>query len=125
MRLSGHLAVGADGVAFTGPAEIKANDPKALAAWLEGRGEAAQGDLRPLRLRGDVTLGSDKIAVERLSAEFDRKTVTGRLAYVFAAAGGPGASSMPRSTRPNSTSTPRSASARRCSPAPRSSGRTT
>ena len=43
-----------------------------------------QGDVRPLTLRGDVTFGSDKIAVERLQAAFDRKTVTGRLAYVFA-----------------------------------------
>jgi large subunit ribosomal protein L24 len=91
VRLSGHLAVGADGVAFTGPAEIDANDPKALAAWLEGRGDKVAStpvsDLRPLSLRGEVTLGSEKIAVERLRAEFDRKTVSGRLAYVFASGG--------------------------------------
>ena len=85
VKLSGHLAVAGDGVNFTGPAEVEAGDPKALAAWLEGRTEATQGDMRPLTLRGDVTLGSDKIAVERLQAVFDRKTVTGRLAYVFAA----------------------------------------
>ena len=85
VKLSGHLAVAGDGVNFTGPAEIEAGDPKALAAWLEGRTEVTQGDMRPLTLRGDVTLGSDKIAVERLQAAFDRKTVTGRLAYVFAA----------------------------------------
>ena len=124
VQLSGHLAVGGDGVDFTGPAEIEAGDPKVLAAWLEGRGEAAQGDLRPLRLRGDVTLGSDKIAIERLKAAFDRKTVAGRLAYAFAS-GSIRPSSMPRSTRPSSISTPRSASATRCSPAPISSGRTT
>jgi uncharacterized protein involved in outer membrane biogenesis len=85
VRLSGHLAVGAGGVAFSGPAEIDAGDPKVLAAWLEGRAENAQGDLRPLSLRGEVTLGSEKVAVERLKAEFDRKTIAGRLAYVFAA----------------------------------------
>ena len=84
VKLSGHLAVGGDGVSFTGPAEIEAGDPKLLAAWLEGRSDVTQGDVRPLTLRGDVTLGSDKIAVERLQAAFDRKTVTGRLAYVFA-----------------------------------------
>lgn len=43
-RLSGHLAVGADGVVFTGPAEIEAGDPKTLAAWLEGREDGAQSD---------------------------------------------------------------------------------
>ncbi len=85
VRLSGHLAVGAAGVSFTGPAELDASDPKALAAWLEGNGDSAQSDLRPLKLRGDVTLASDKIAVERLRAEFDRKTITGRVAYVVAA----------------------------------------
>jgi large subunit ribosomal protein L24 len=84
VKLSGHLAVGGDGVSFTGPAEIETGDPKLLAAWLEGRSDVTQGDVRPLTLRGDVTFGSDKIAVERLQAAFDRKTVTGRLAYVFA-----------------------------------------
>ncbi len=85
VRVSGRLAVGDDRVAFTGPAEIKANNPKALAAWLEGRTEAAKGDLKPLSLRGQLTIASDRIAVERLNAEFDRKTVTGLFAYAFAA----------------------------------------
>ncbi len=85
VKLSGHLAVAGDGVSFTGPAEIEANDPNLLAAWLEGRSDAAQGDARPLSLRGDLTLASDKIAVERLRAAFDRKTVSGRFAYAFAA----------------------------------------
>jgi uncharacterized protein involved in outer membrane biogenesis len=91
VRLSGHLAVAADAVAFTGPAEVNASDPKILAAWLEGRGEAstkaAGAELRPLRLRGDMTLGSEKVALDNLTADFDRKPVTGRLAYVFAGGG--------------------------------------
>jgi large subunit ribosomal protein L24 len=85
VRLSGRLAVGADNVSFTGPAELDSTDPKALTAWLEGEGDSAQADLRPLKLRGDVTLASDKVAVERLRAEFDRRTITGRMAYGFAA----------------------------------------
>ena len=84
MKLSGHLAVRGDGVNFTGPAEIQSSDPKVLAAWLEGRADVTQGDMRPMTLRGDVTLGSDQVAVERLQAAFDRKTVTGRFAYAFA-----------------------------------------
>jgi uncharacterized protein involved in outer membrane biogenesis len=84
VRLSGRLTLGTDGIAFAGPAEIDASDPKMLAAWLEGRsGEPSQSELRPLSLRGEVTLASDKIAVERFKAEFDRKPVTGRLAYIF------------------------------------------
>ena len=89
VRLSGHLAVDDERVAFTGPAEIKTNDAKALTAWLEGHPAAGQGDLRPMSLRGELTLGSDKIAVERLTAEFDRKTITGNFAYVFAAGSHP------------------------------------
>lgn len=88
-RLSGHLAVADTGVTFVGPTEIESTDPKALAAWLEGRDPDAQSDLRRLRLRGDVTFGSEKIAVDRLTAEFARKTVTGRFAYLFAGDGRP------------------------------------
>lgn len=84
VRLSGRLAVDSDGVTFTGPAEIDASDPKAFVAWLEGRSETGQNELRPLSLRGDVTLAKDKIAIESLKAEFDRKPITGRFAYSFA-----------------------------------------
>jgi large subunit ribosomal protein L24 len=89
VKLSGHLVVASDGVNFSGPAELEASDPKVLAAWLEGRADVTQGDLRPLTLRGDVTLGSDKIAIERLQAAFDRKTVAGRLVYMFASGNRP------------------------------------
>lgn len=89
VRLSGRLAVGNDGVAFSGPAQIDSSDPKALALWLEGRGDTTQGDLRPLSLHGDVTLASDRIAVEQLKAEFDRRSVTGRLGYRLASADRP------------------------------------
>ncbi len=84
VRLSGRLAVDSNGVTFTGPAEIDASDPKALVAWLEGRIETGQNELRPLSLRGEVTVATDKIAVDGLKAEFDRKPITGRLAYSFA-----------------------------------------
>jgi uncharacterized protein involved in outer membrane biogenesis len=85
VRVSGHLAVEDERVAFAGPAELKTNDAKALTAWLAGHAAVGQGDLRPLSLRGELTLGNDRIAVERLTAEFDRKPITGNFAYVFAA----------------------------------------
>jgi large subunit ribosomal protein L24 len=89
VRLSGRLAVGNDGVAFSGPAQIDSSDPRALALWLEGRGDTTQADIRPLSLHGDVTLASDRIAVEQLKAEFDRRPVTGRLNYALASADRP------------------------------------
>ena len=90
-RVSGHLAVDDEHVAFAGPAEIKTSDPKALTAWLEGRAPPAQSELRPMSLRGELTLASDKIAVDRLSAEFDRKAITGNFAYVLRRRRAPGA----------------------------------
>jgi uncharacterized protein involved in outer membrane biogenesis len=84
VTLSGRLAVGGKGVAFTGPAVIDAGDPKALFAWLEGRADAGAGDARPLSLRGNVTLGTEKVAIDDLAASFDDKPVRGRIAYRFA-----------------------------------------
>ena len=85
-KVSGRLNVADNGaVTFTGPAEIESNDPNALSAWLEGRAPPARQNLRPLSVRGDLTLGSEKIAFEHLRAKFARKTITGRFAYIFAA----------------------------------------
>lgn len=89
VRLSGRLAVEDDRVAFTGPAELKTNNPKLLTAWLEGRAPSDKGELRPLSLRGDLTFASDKIAVDRLAAEIDAKSLSGRFAYFFAAGNRP------------------------------------
>jgi large subunit ribosomal protein L24 len=88
VRLSGALAVGSSGVAFTGPAQIDSSDPRALALWLEGRSDYTPNEARPLNLRGNVTVASDRIAVEDLKADFDRKPITGRLAYIFASGKG-------------------------------------
>ncbi len=85
-KVSGRLNVADSGaVTFIGPAEIESNDPNALSAWLEGRAPPARQNPRPLSVRGDLTLGSEKIAFEHLRAKFARKTITGRFAYVFAA----------------------------------------
>ncbi|HEX3710142.1 MAG TPA: AsmA family protein [Pseudolabrys sp.] len=85
VKLSGQLAVSDTGVSFNGPAEIKAGAPRLLAAWLQGRAAPASGrPTRPLNLRGVVTLASDKFAIEGLKAEFDGKTIAGRLVYAFA-----------------------------------------
>ncbi len=89
VHVGGHLAIDNDRVNFTGPAELKTNDPKAMTAWLEGRPPSGQNDLRPMSVRGDLTIASDKIAIDRLSAEFDRKAISGNFAYVFAAGAHP------------------------------------
>ncbi|MBX6426984.1 MAG: AsmA family protein [Variibacter sp.] len=82
LRASGRLAVSPQGYSFEGPASLEATDPRALAAWLEGRAAATAGAVAsPLKLRGDIAVTPERLAVSRLSAEFDRKTIAGRLAY--------------------------------------------
>ncbi len=88
VRATGRLALGGTGMSFTGPVSVEAGDPKALLAWLEGR-DPVPAVATPLRASGDVTLGTDKVAVDRLKAEFERKAISGRLAYDYAAGGRP------------------------------------
>jgi large subunit ribosomal protein L24 len=89
ISLSGRLDPAAKGIGFAGSASIDANDPKALIAWLAGHSVAGQVQIKPWQLRGDVTLGADRIAIEQLYSEFDRATVEGRLVYVWSAVGRP------------------------------------
>ena len=89
VALSGKLTVKDDGVSFTGPAVIDATDPKRLFTWWQGTQAQGGGDLKPIKLRGDVTFGTDKIAVEKLQATSDGKRVTGALTYAYAAGAKP------------------------------------
>ncbi len=84
VTLSGRLDVTATSAGFSGPVEVSSADPKTLVAWLEGRGETPSGPVRAMRARGEVTLASERVAIERLDAEIDRKNFTGRIAYVWA-----------------------------------------
>ena len=123
VRLSGRLGATPTGARFEGTTRIEADDPRALIAWLTDRTEQQAAAAGPLRLGGDVTLGGDAIAIERLKLELDRmtdrrarrpmpgRTTTGRRG------------STPRSPRPKSISTASMRSARRCSATRRSTGR--
>ncbi|MEN3377130.1 MAG: hypothetical protein V7604_2485, partial [Hyphomicrobiales bacterium] len=89
VRLSGRVAQGADGLTFKGPAQVEANEPRMFVAWLEGRSDALAGPGGLLRVGGDLTVGAQALAVERLKFEFDRKTVEGRFAYAGASGAKP------------------------------------
>lgn len=89
VRLSGELTAAARSLEFVGPVNVDSTDPRALVAWLEGRADTVRLTSASLRARGDVTIGSERIAVERLRAAFDRRPVEGRLAYVYATANRP------------------------------------
>ena len=81
-RVSGRFGFADDGVSFHGPAAVEATDPRALLAWLEGRPVASHGPTGLLRASGELTLGSERIAIDRLKAEIDRKEFGGRVVYV-------------------------------------------
>ena len=89
VRLSGRASIAGAEATFKGPATVEAADPRAFTAWLEGRDAAGREQVGPMRASGDVTFGNDRIAIERLKAEIDRKTVEGRLLYAAAAGGHP------------------------------------
>jgi uncharacterized protein involved in outer membrane biogenesis len=85
VRASGRLGSASGSLTFKGAATVEAINPKAMVAWLEAQPESALGPLSSFGASGDVTLAPDHIAIEHLKAEFDRRTVEGRLDYTPAA----------------------------------------
>jgi large subunit ribosomal protein L24 len=83
LHLSGRLGTTPAGIQFQGSTQVEANDPRAFVAWLTERTEEQSAGTGPWRLAGDVTLGSDAIAIERMKLELDRMTVAGRVAYAW------------------------------------------
>jgi large subunit ribosomal protein L24 len=81
VHAGGTLRTAQKTVSFTGPATIEASDSNALAAWLEGRADTGAARMGPFRAQGDVTIGGNRFVVDRLNIDFDRKTISGRLAY--------------------------------------------
>lgn len=88
VSLQGRLYPVGAGLGFTGDAVVDAGDPKTLVAWLAGR-PGAGGLIKPWHARGVVTLGADRIAVERLQTEIDRGAIEGRVSYRWSAGNRP------------------------------------
>ncbi|HWP15706.1 MAG TPA: AsmA-like C-terminal region-containing protein, partial [Xanthobacteraceae bacterium] len=81
VRLSGRVSTAPQGVSFKGPAQIEATDPRSFLAWLEGRADSAPRQAGLLRASGDLDIGPQQFAVDRMKFEFDRRTIEGRIAY--------------------------------------------
>ncbi|MDO9564733.1 MAG: AsmA-like C-terminal region-containing protein [Bradyrhizobium sp.] len=64
---------------FTGALGVDSSDPDALVTWLQGRGEVVYRSQKPLRLRGDLTVAPDRVAIEAMKAEIDGGAVEGRV----------------------------------------------
>ncbi|MEI9924447.1 MAG: AsmA family protein [Bradyrhizobium sp.] len=73
---------------FLGALSVDSSDPDTLAAWLQGRSEVTYRNQKPMRLRGDVNVSADRVAIDAIKAEIDGGAVEGRIAITDHVAGG-------------------------------------
>jgi uncharacterized protein involved in outer membrane biogenesis len=88
VSLSGTNAQAGPSGGFTGALNIESTDPDALVAWLQRRSEVTYRSQKPLRLRGNVSVAANRIAIEAMKAEIDGGAVEGRVAVLNQPAGG-------------------------------------
>jgi hypothetical protein len=88
VSLSGTRAGAGAPDSFKSALSVDSSDPDTLLAWLQGRSEVGYRNQKPLRLRGDVGVAADHIAIEAMKAEIDGGAVEGRLAVSTLPAGG-------------------------------------
>jgi len=67
---------------FFGALDLDSADSDALLAWVQGRAESGYRSPRPLRLRGDINVAPDRVAIDGLKAELDGGAVQGRVALI-------------------------------------------
>src|SRR6202020_2395882 len=78
---------GASG-SFKGALSVESSDPDTLVGWWQGRSEITYRSQKPLQLRGNVSVGPNRFAIDAMNAEIDGGAVTGRIAVSNAPAGG-------------------------------------
>ncbi|GLH79477.1 membrane protein [Bradyrhizobium sp. SSBR45G] len=72
---------------FTGALDLESSEPDSLVAWLQGRSDTSYRTQRPLRLRGDLNVAPERIAIDGLKADIDGGSVDGRVALLNRPAG--------------------------------------
>jgi hypothetical protein len=92
-RAPGTTSVDLNGAAvppgsFKGALNIESSDPDTLVAWLQGRSEITYRSQKPLQLRGNVSIGPNRVAIDAMTAEIDGGAVTGRVAVSSPSASG-------------------------------------
>jgi large subunit ribosomal protein L24 len=79
-------AIGFDGL--KGSLAIESSDPDSLAAWLRDSKEVSSHSEKPLRLRGNVTVAADRLAIEAMQAEIDGGALEGSVVLSDLPSGG-------------------------------------
>ena len=69
--LSGVAAPPGSSGSFEGALGIELSDPDTLLAWLQGRSEITYRSQKPLQLRGNVSVGPSRFAIDAMTAEID------------------------------------------------------
>ncbi|MGJ4994272.1 AsmA family protein [Bradyrhizobium sp. HKCCYLS3077] len=67
---------------FTGALDLESAEPDALVAWLQGRSDTSYRTQRPLRVRGDLNVAPERVAIDSLKADIDGGSVDGRVALI-------------------------------------------
>src|SRR5438477_431653 len=80
VSLGGTGAQGNPSGDFKAALSVESSDPDTLMTWLQGRSEITYRSQKPLRLRGDVSVASDRVTIEAMKAEIDGGAVEGRIA---------------------------------------------
>jgi large subunit ribosomal protein L24 len=86
VTFSGEAVPGASGE-LKGALSVESADPDTLAAWLQGQTTVTFRAQKPLRVRGNVSLTDDRVAIDGMKAEIDGGVLEGRLSYLQPAAG--------------------------------------
>jgi large subunit ribosomal protein L24 len=87
VSLTGTRAQAASSGSITGALSVDSSDPDTLVAWLQGRSEVAYRSQKPLRLRGDLSMATGRVAIDGMNAEVDGGAVEGRVSFSNQAAG--------------------------------------
>jgi large subunit ribosomal protein L24 len=87
VALSGEIAQPGPSASFKGALSADSSDPNMLAGWLQGRGEIAYRNQKPLRVSGNFDVAPDRLAIDGLKAEIDGGTLEGRVAVFNRTAG--------------------------------------
>ncbi|MGZ5874585.1 MAG: AsmA family protein [Bradyrhizobium sp.] len=88
VSLSGSNAQAGPSGSFKGSLDVESSDPDPLLMWLQGRSELTYRSQKPLRLRGDVNVVPNRIAIDAIKAEIDGGAFEGRIAVSHDASGG-------------------------------------
>ena len=73
---------------FKGAVSVDSADPDLLAIWLQGRNDAVLRGQRSLRVRGQLNVTADRVALDDMNADLGSGELRGKIGWVKSAGGG-------------------------------------